>query len=91
MSSQHRNLPPRLEELLLDQAICGLDGAENRELESLRADAGVTGNPFMETAALVQLGLASMAANRSRPGPMPESLRRKLLAGAPGSKASGGS
>lgn len=73
---------PRIDELLIDQAVFGLDATEAAELEALldsTADAG--NNPYMETAALIQLGMAALDADQ-RSG-MPADLRNRLAAGAP--------
>ena len=72
----------RIEELLIDQAIFGLDTEAEAELNALLGETGgdAAENPFMETAALVQLGMAALDPQPDRA--MPADLRRKLAADA---------
>lgn len=82
MNSWHRQIDPRAEELLADQAITGLDEQQAQELVTLLAtDHAEMQDEFMRTAALVQLGI--MSQKRSRLAPMPEHLRNRILAVAP--------
>ncbi|NND53909.1 MAG: hypothetical protein HKN56_02935 [Gammaproteobacteria bacterium] len=72
----------RLEELLIDQAVFGLDAGEEAELaQLLQEHPEAAENPFLETTALVQLGLA--ATDPQGAVAMPADLRRKLAATAP--------
>ncbi len=82
MTECSANSSARLDELLLDEATGELYNAHSAELDNLRSEDGTMKNPFMETAALVQLGLASMDKGSPR-STMPESLRRRLLRDAP--------
>lgn len=83
MTRRSTNTTARLDELFLEQAINGLDETQIDELDSLLGTGAPDNNPYMETAALVQLGLASMdTANSSNR--MPANLRQKLLRNAPG-------
>lgn len=85
MSIDRLRTEQRLDELLIDQAIGGLDASQQEELRALLAgETGEPRNPYMETAALVQLGMASMdrSGARAAGGGMPAELRRKLEAGA---------
>jgi len=67
----------RIEELLIDQAVFGLDAEAEAELKALLRETGDEDkNPFLETAALVQLGLAAMDSQPD--AAMPAELRRKL-------------
>ena len=60
MNSWHRQIDPRAEELLADQAITGLDEQQAQELVNLLAtDNAEVQDEFMRTAALVQLGIMS--------------------------------
>ena len=71
----------RLEELFIDEAVFGLDAEAEAELAALLGDdAEATENPFFETTALVQLGLAAMDSQQG--SGMPAELRRKLAADA---------
>lgn len=78
------NLNPRLEELLIEQAVFGLTSRQQTELEQLQSPGTAQSNPFEETVALVQLGLAAMDQQQGRSEPMPEGLRRKLQKAAKG-------
>jgi len=82
MNSWHRQIDPRAEELLADQAITGLDEQQAQELVNLLAtDNAAMQDEFMRTAALVQLGI--MSQKQSQLSPMPEHLRKRILAAAP--------
>jgi len=82
MNSWHRQLDPRAEELLADQAITGLDEQQARQLVNLLAtDNAEIQDEFMRTAALVQLGI--MSQKQSQLVPMPGHLRSRILAAAP--------
>ena len=67
----------RIEELLIEQAIHGLNDRQQEELDALN-DATDRENPYMETAALVQLGLAVMEQSTQGASAMPADLRNKL-------------
>jgi len=71
----------RIEELLVEQAVFGLSPAQEAELAALQSNADADANPYMETAALVQLGFAAMDKAASGDG-MPAELRAKIAAGA---------
>jgi len=77
MSKQGSDTRTRLDELLLEQAIHGLSDRQQVELDAL-ADAADWENPYMETAALVQLGLAVMEHSARGASTMPAELRNKL-------------
>ena len=68
----------RLNELLADEAIVGLDRAEQEELDRLMAEGtGLERDDFMKVAGLVQVGLLEQ--DRFGQQRMPEQLRRKLI------------
>lgn len=76
----------RLQELLADEALGGLDATGNSELEAmLRESPGAERDALMRTAALTQL--AFLRRDTSALKPMPAGLRARLLgtAEAPGS------
>lgn len=76
-----RNADSRLQELLIDEAVFGLDADTETELAALLGDnPAAMENPFHETAALVQLGMAATDSQPARA--MPAELRRKLAAAA---------
>jgi len=78
MTTRRQKLDQRTEELLVDQATVGLDESQTQELlELLNSDNELLHNEFMETAALVQLGM--LAAEGHDQQKMPDSLRRKIL------------
>jgi len=80
MSASDLKTEQRIDELLIDQAIGGLDAEQQNELRTLLAgEPEPDRNPYMETAALVQLGIASMeqAGGRRAQG-MPQRLRSRL-------------
>lgn len=80
--SSHKDIGNRTEELLIDQAVFGLDASEETELTALLGDnATAADNPFMETVALIQLGMAAM--DQRGTGRMPAELRRKISTNAP--------
>ncbi len=85
MNRRPASIAARIDELLLDQAINGLDKKQNEELDNLLDTGALDDNPFMETAALVQLGLASMDKANSTDR-MPANLRQRLLRDAPGAR-----
>lgn len=85
-SPQNRN--ERLEHLLIDQATVGLDRHQERELAELMAGDSAGGteheNAYMETAALVQLGMLQLDAAAPVPvDVMSPELRARILATAP--------
>ncbi len=85
MSPRNVSRGQRIEELLIEQAVFGLDQAAQAELDALRGDAGgdTSGrgeNPWFETAALVQLGLAAMDRLHSGDSGMPGHLRERIAA-----------
>ena len=68
----------RLNELLADEAIVGLDHGEQEELDRLMAQGtGLDRDDFMKVAGLVQVGLLEQ--DRFGQQRMPEQLRRKLI------------
>jgi len=71
----------RIEELLIEQAVFGLSPEQEAELLALQRDADAEANPYMQTAALVQLGFAALDKAASGDG-MPAELRAKIAAGA---------
>ncbi|MGI9291567.1 MAG: anti-sigma factor domain-containing protein [Gammaproteobacteria bacterium] len=82
MSASHIKIDPHLEELLIDQALFGLDESENAELHDLLGkDPDELEVSFMRTAALAQLGLLS---SEQKIDKMPGSLRDNILSAAPG-------
>jgi hypothetical protein len=67
----------RLQELLADEALGGLDANGNAELETmLRESPAAERDALMRTAALTQL--AFLRADRTAQQPMPASLRVRL-------------
>ncbi|MEE4184184.1 MAG: anti-sigma factor [Gammaproteobacteria bacterium] len=86
MSAPRNHFEERIENLLVDQAICGLDADQERELLALtdnRIEAEQLA--FMQTAALVQLGMLDLERSNPEPragGAMPMHLRKRILAAA---------
>jgi anti-sigma-K factor RskA len=89
MSYRNQNIDQRAEELLLDQAICGLSDADQAELEALLAGtlsanaAESLQDEFMQTAALVQLGMAELESQKHER--LPAHIRERIMASAPDS------
>ncbi len=77
MSKQRKSDRARLEELLIEQAINGLSDAQQAELDYLDGSTHHE-NPYMETAALIQLGLAVMDQSAHGASAMPSALRSRL-------------
>jgi anti-sigma-K factor RskA len=90
MSKRNADVGSRAEELLLDQAISGLSEAEQNELNSLLEqalndkDAADLQDEFMQTAALIQLGMASIESQKQEK--LPAHVRERILASAPRAK-----
>ncbi len=86
MSANDAMREQRLQELLIEQAVFGLDATAHAELASLQRTAAPaaagSSNPWDEIAALVQLGLAAMDIQQRGVQRMPASLRAKIAAGA---------
>lgn len=77
MSASQIKIDPRLEELLVDQALFGLDENDESELrELLGDDPDGLENSFMATAALAQVGLLSGQQSVEK---MPGRLRSDIL------------
>lgn len=79
MTRQRYAIPDRAEELLVDQVTEGLNASEQHELNRLLDDAAdVLEREFMQTTALVQLG---MLAREGAPAEgMPADLKKKIAA-----------
>jgi len=78
---KRNEIPQRTAELLVDQATEGLNDVQQQELDALLgADLETLQEEFLQTAALVQLG---MHARQSRAqNSMPDRLRQKIAAAA---------
>jgi len=77
-----RQIDTRLQELLVDQVTGDMEADEFTELETLlEQDAVRLQDDYMETAALIQLGLLEI--DRRERAPMPDELRERILAAAP--------
>jgi hypothetical protein len=77
MSKQRSDTHLRIEELLIEQAINGLSDLQQAELDALDSTANRE-NPYMETAALIQLGLAAIDQSARGTSAMPANLRNRL-------------
>jgi anti-sigma-K factor RskA len=84
MNPSHPILTPRAEELLVDQAVHGLSHAEQAELDALlnnnTANADNLQDEFMQTAALIQLGMLDIESQRIEK--MPAHVHARILADA---------
>lgn len=84
MTASRASFDERIENLLIDQAVCGLDPDQERELQAVSDDRlAAEQQAFMQTAALVQLGMLDLECSRpeaTHPGGMPSHLREKILA-----------
>lgn len=92
MSGRYPDIDPRIEELLVDQVIGGLEMLQQQELEALLTDeTEKLQQELMQTAALVQVGM--LAAKPQTATKMPEHLRQSIAAraslGAQASKSPG--
>ncbi len=92
MSKHRYAIPDRAEALLVDQVTEGLNASEQHELNQLLDDAAeVLENEFMQTTALVQLGM--LARESAGAEGMPADLKKKIAAASatpPVSKAAPG-
>jgi len=84
MTTENKKTHSKIDDMLIDQAVFGLTAHEEAELNRLMQQRPVddTENPFMETAAIVQLALAAMDPENAMSERMPENLRTRLLSSA---------